>query len=65
MRAGIAANPNFHFQLDELVSEGDWVTVLTNTPATGAVQRAVCLEAGRVVDGKIAECWNLIMPGSW
>ena len=69
MRAAIAASPDFHLQIDELLSDGDRViarvTVLTNDPTTGAVQSNVCLEIDRVVDGKVAEGWNLMAPGTW
>jgi predicted SnoaL-like aldol condensation-catalyzing enzyme len=69
IREMIATNPDFHISIDDMLIGGDKVAVRDtyhmNNPTTGAVESSVSLEIDRLVDGKIAESWFLMVPGNW
>ncbi len=65
----LAANPDFHCAVEDLLFDGDKMilrgSVRMNNPTTGAVENNIFLEIDRLVDGKIYETWSLMLPGNW
>jgi predicted SnoaL-like aldol condensation-catalyzing enzyme len=65
----IAKNPVIHFSINDLLFDGDKMilraTFQTINQSTGAEETTVGIEIDRLVGGKIAELWNVSLPGNW
>jgi predicted ester cyclase len=65
----LADNPDAFITIDELRLCEDRLILRAranvNNPTTGAVESVVVIECDRLVDGKIAEVWNVSAPGNW
>lgn len=68
-RQMLANTPDLHIVLDDVLVDGDKTilrgTIQLNDPSTGAKTSAVFLDIARLVDGKAAELWSLMVPRVW